>query len=127
MKEILGKCTTKSSTLPTKITVKKTDIFDAAKIADEFNKFFTSIGTDLANKIPNVSKPFDSYLANKIPNVSKPFDSSTTKANTSMESQPLSINELKDAFFSLKINKSPGHDRVSFNVIKNVLVSYENP
>ena len=28
MKEILGKCTTKSSTLPTKITVNKTDIFD---------------------------------------------------------------------------------------------------
>ena len=35
-----------------------------------------------------------------------------------MESQPLSIHELKDAFFSLKINKSPGHDDVSFNVIK---------
>ena len=35
-----------------------------------------------------------------------------------MESQPLSINELKNAFFSLKINKSPGHYGVSFNVIK---------
>ena len=90
MKEILGKCNIKSSTLPTKITVNKTDIFDAAKIADEFNKFFTNIGTDLANKIPNASKPFDSYI---------------TKANTSMESQPLSINELKDASFSLKIKK----------------------
>ena len=33
-----------------------------------------------------------------------------------MESQPLSINELKNDFFSLKINKSPGHDGVSFNV-----------
>ena len=31
MKEILGKCTTRSSTLPTKITVNKTDIFDAKK------------------------------------------------------------------------------------------------
>ena len=49
MKEILGKCTTKSSTLSTKITVNKTDIFDTKKIADEFNKFFTNIGTDLAN------------------------------------------------------------------------------
>ena len=76
-------------TLPTKITVNKTDIFDADKIADEFNKFITKIGIDLANKIPNASKPFDSYI---------------TKANTSMESQPLSINELKDVFFSLKIN-----------------------
>ena len=35
-----------------------------------------------------------------------------------MEFQPLSINELKNAFFSLTINKSPGHDGVSFNVIK---------
>ena len=103
MKELLGKCNTKSSTLPTKITVNKTDIFDAEKIADEFNKFFTNIGTDLANKIPNASKPLDSYI---------------TKANSSMESQPLSINELKDAFFSLKINKYPGHDGVSFNVVK---------
>ena len=31
MKEILGKCITKSSTLPTKITVSKTDIFDTKK------------------------------------------------------------------------------------------------
>ena len=31
MKEILGKCTTKSSAFPTKITVNKTDIFDVKK------------------------------------------------------------------------------------------------
>ena len=49
---------------------------------------------------------------------SKRFDFYITKVNTSMESQPLSINELKNAFFSLNINKSPGHDGVSFNVIK---------
>ena len=55
MKEILGKCTTKSSTLPTKITVNKTDIFIVKKIADEFNKFFTNTGTDLANEILNTS------------------------------------------------------------------------
>ena len=84
MKEILGQCTTKSSTLPTKILVNKTGIFDAKKIADEFNIFFTNIGTDLANEIPNASKQFDSYI---------------TKVNISMESQLLSINELKDAFF----------------------------
>ena len=76
MKKILGKCTTKSSTLPTKITVNKTDIFDAKKTADEFNNFFTNIGTDLANKISNTSKRLD-------------FD--ITKVNTCMESQPLPI------------------------------------
>ena len=35
-----------------------------------------------------------------------------------MKSQPLSIKKLKDAFLSLKINKSSGHDGVSFNVIQ---------
>ena len=40
MKEIFGKCTTKPSTLPTKITVNKTDILDAKKIPDKLNSFF---------------------------------------------------------------------------------------
>ena len=66
MKEIRGKCTWKSSTHPIKITVNKTNIFDAEKIVDEFNKFVTSIGTDLANKTPNVSKWFDSYISKSI-------------------------------------------------------------
>ena len=35
-----------------------------------------------------------------------------------MDSKPLSINEFKDAFFSLKINKSLGVHNVSFNIIK---------
>ena len=36
-----------------------------------------------------------------------------------MSSQPLSANDLKDAFFSLKTNKSPGADEINFNVIKH--------
>ena len=40
------------------------------------------------------------------------------KVNSEMENKPLSINELKDAFFSLKINKSTGHDDISsYNVV----------
>ena len=30
---------------------------------------------------------------------------------------------LKDAFFSLKINKSPGYDNISFNVLKKYFIS----
>ena len=52
------KITTKSSVLPFKITVNKTDIFDEKKVADEFHKFSTNIGTDLANKVANASKSF---------------------------------------------------------------------
>ena len=29
------------------------------------------------------------------------------------------MNELKDAFFYFKTNKSPGHDGISINVIRN--------
>ena len=35
-----------------------------------------------------------------------------------MDSKSLFINELKDAFFSLKINKSSGVDDVSLNIIQ---------
>ena len=103
MKEILGKCTTKSPVLLTKTTVNETNSFDVKKIAYEFNQLFTNIRADLTNKIPNASKPFDSYI---------------NKVNTIMEFQPLSVNELKDAFFLLKINRSPARDGVSFNFIK---------
>ena len=52
------KITTKSSILPFKITVNKTDIFDEKKVADEFRNFSTNIGPDLANKVANLSKSF---------------------------------------------------------------------
>ena len=35
-----------------------------------------------------------------------------------MKSQPLSMNELKEAFLSIKMNKSPEKDEVSFNIIQ---------
>ena len=37
------------------------------------------------------------------------------------------MNELKDAFFSLKINKSPGYDDISFNVLKKCFSSLCEP
>ena len=40
---------------------------------------------------------------------------------------PLSINELKAAFFSFKVNKIPGHDGVSFNAIKKCFVELCKP
>ena len=35
-----------------------------------------------------------------------------------METKALSMNKLKDAFYSLKSNKSPGYDNISYNVTK---------
>ena len=102
MKELIGKVKIKKSSLPFKIVIDKTDILGGKNIANEFNNFFTDIGLKLAKKIPESSQPFESYMK---------------KVNSEMENKPLSINELKDAFFSLKINKSTGHDDISYNVV----------
>ena len=103
MKELIRKVKLTSSNLPRRITFKKVDLFDQTKTTHKFSSFFTNIGKKLASKIPNASTPFK-YFVNK--------------SDFVMETKPLSMNELKDAFYSLKCNKSPDYDDISHNVIK---------
>ena len=112
MKELIGKIKLKSSNLPRRITVNDVDIFDERKIANEFNGFFTNIESKLASKIPNASTTFESYL-----NYILLWKQSNSRW----------MNELKDAFFSLKINESPGYDDISFNVLKKYFSSLCEP
>ena len=79
------------------------NLFEKAKIANKFNKIIANIRIELANKIPTAKTTFETYVETM---------------NSTMESNQFSINELKDAFFSLKINKSSGYDEISFNVVK---------
>ena len=44
-----------------------------------------------------------------------------------METKQFSMNELKDAFFSLKIDKSPGYDDIGFNVLRKCFSSLCEP
>ena len=62
MKELVGKIKFKSSNCPRRITVNEVDIFDERKIANEFNAFFTNIGSKFASQIPNASTTFESYI-----------------------------------------------------------------
>ena len=80
------------------------DITDEELIAKSFNKYFAETGSKLAKNIQISSINFESFM--------KTCD--TTQAESAF-----TINELKDSFFSLKINKSPGYDEISFNVVKN--------
>ena len=112
MKELIGKIKLKSSNLPRRITVNDVDIFDERKIANEFNGFFTNIESKLASKIPYASTTFESYL-----NYILLWKQSNSRW----------MNELKDAFFSLKINESPGYDDISFNVLKKCFSSLCEP
>ena len=86
----------------------------ATKVDNKFWKtsFFRNIGPELARKIPTASRTFERFL-NKI-DVTTPADLIT-------------INELKEAFFSLKTNKSPGYDEISSNVIINCFSELNDP
>ena len=44
-----------------------------------------------------------------------------------MPTESLTINETKETFFSLKINKRLGCDEISFNVIKNCISELNMP
>ena len=79
---------------------------------NKFNKFFTEIGPNLAKYIEPFSVTFDNYL--------KTFNVNQPRHN-------LTVNEDKDAFFSLKLNKVPVYDEISFNVIKTSFGSLHKP
>ena len=84
MKEFIGKVKIKKSSQSFKIVTDKTEILGETNIANEFDNFSTDIVLKLAKKISESSQPFETYMKN---------------VNLEMENKPLSINELKDAFF----------------------------
>ena len=66
-------------------------------------------------------------MLKKIETPAKTFETYLQKWNTIQPENSLTINELKDAFFSLRTNKSPGHDGISFNVINNFFGPLSTP
>ena len=92
--------------IPTKLLINKNDVTSEIGIGNEFNKFSTNIGPDLAGKIPTASRTFESSL---------------NKIGTKMPADPITINELKEAFFSIKINKSAAYQEVSSKYYQKLL------
>ena len=58
IKDLIGKAKINKSSLPQKIRVKKTDIFDQENIETEFNRFFGNVGPMLAKQIPESKNTF---------------------------------------------------------------------
>ena len=81
-------------------------------IAEKFNSFFVNTSTNLAGKIPHSTTNFESYL----PNITTIFRENC-----------LTEEEFKNAFFSLKTNKSPGYDNIHVNVIRNLYNELKTP
>ena len=90
IKELIGKSGIDKSSFPHKIVIDKTEIVGEIKIANKFNKFSINIGPKLTHKISQPLKHFESYMS---------------KVNSEMENKPITVNELKEAFYSLKLIK----------------------
>ena len=66
------------------------------------------------------AKHFNTYFAQVETNLEKTIETYFLEKSDSIQPEsPLSVNELKDAFFSLKINKSSGYDDISLNAFRN--------
>ena len=92
--------------------MEETEITDIKSIADNFSRYFTGIGSTLAKKVDSSSVNFHKFL--EAYNITQP-------------EKGLTVNKLKDAFFSLNLNESPGYNEVSFNVIKKCFRSLHKP
>ena len=105
MEEITDKQKTKSSSLSKAIKIKQGITEKESEIAKEFNKYFTSVDTALASKVPIVTKDVSEYLP---------------QCNASMVHKELSFQEFEKAFKTLKRNKAIGCDGLNGNIIIDV-------
>ena len=57
-----GKCTVNSNRSSKSINLCGKSIKKNNRIVEEFNKYFTNVGSNLASKIQNISKTFEDFL-----------------------------------------------------------------
>ena len=114
IKEAIGKSTSRQRKFPVKNNLGSKFVTSIDSIAESFNnKHFAEMVQILANKISTPLANFDTYRNNKC-NIIQPENA-------------LSINELKDAFYSLKTSKSAGYDGISSNIIKQCFGTLNRP
>ena len=74
-------------------------------MANELNKNYVNVEPTVAAKILRLQS----------------FESHTRKTDSQMNENPLLIDEIKEVFFSWKMNKKARFDEISFNVVRKVL------
>ena len=73
--------------LPEKLVMNNTTVVEKQKIAENLNKYFSNIDSNLASKIPSKQGGFEKYLAN---------------CSTVMNDTLLTDEEVRHTFYSLK-------------------------
>ncbi|XP_065680554.1 uncharacterized protein LOC136094516 [Hydra vulgaris] len=98
--------------LPAQIVIDNNEYDDYNVISEKFNSFFVNIGSNLASKIHCPNNSFETYL---------------TSVNSELIFKELKIYEFENAINSIKINKSPGVDDISSNIVANVSSQIRKP
>ena len=81
---------------------------DSNEIANEFNKYFSSIGPTLASSIKHTGNDYNSYLRH-------------THFSSTCFLQPTDEEEIAKIIKKLGNKKSPGHDNIKSDLIKTVV------
>ena len=111
--EITGRKKPSNDTFPKSIKHGGTIFHDKHKICTEFNKYFVSVGPNLASKIPHVNTNYKDFLGN-------PHDSE-------LLDKDLTYKEFDKSVSALKANKAAGFDDLNSNVILHVISSIRKP
>ena len=88
IKEAIRKEKYKQQNLPKKIIVNKKSISETKSVAENFNKYFTQIDSNLAKDVGASTRSFNEYMK---------------KHGTTQSEKVISVNEFKDAFKNKKI------------------------
>ena len=110
--DVIGK--RKNTKLPSTMYNGNVKLDTMKKIAEEFNTYFLSIGKNIASKIPNCNRTFDSFLPKDPP-------------QESLFLKPTSVQEIIKYSCSLDPSKSCGADGISPKVIKQCIHSFVEP
>ena len=105
MKEITGKSKLNFNRFPKSINVNRKSIKRNSRAAEEFSKYFTNVGPNLASKMQNMSKPFEDFHF---------------PVEKNMEYRNLTFDESEKAFKLIKRNKAAGHNDIDSKVIIKV-------
>jgi hypothetical protein len=104
---------TMDSKPPALFKIGNLNIADLKTIADEFNTFFTNIGSELAQKIPHSNN-------DPLNNISNDFPSSFFLL-------PVTVVELNNCINKLPSKKIRGHDEIDHQLIKDIAPYIVNP
>lgn len=91
-------------------------------LANEFNKFFTSVGENAATKATAMA------CLHGLPNLDIPFMTTVQSHDDDIfDFKPVSQSDVKKAVLSISSNKAPGYDKLPISIVKDCLQDILTP